>query len=244
MKIDKELMKKILYISSRDADFRLEEFKKYKNLAPDIKHYPFDKMKEIWPEGKFFVFGDVEGLYGDLEGKLVFIFRGTDALWDWIKNFIFIKKAIPYKNSGTNKKIKVHLGFYSSYLQVRDFIHKVIKDERNDRDVIFFGHSKGGALSEFAALDVQYNFGLDVGIFTIGCPAIGNKYFVESFNRRVKDYIRYTIENDPVPLVPPKIFFYEHPGIEHHFGGKNNFFKLSLKNHKWLRYEEKIYNEL
>lgn len=48
-------------------------------------------------------------------------------------------------------------GFWEAYEHVREFIHAILRKElvRNPTTVFFTGHSLGGALATFAALDVQ-----------------------------------------------------------------------------------------
>jgi len=47
-------------------------------------------------------------------------------------------------------------GFWEAYELVREFIHAILRKElaRNPTTVYFTGHSLGGALATFAALDV------------------------------------------------------------------------------------------
>lgn len=48
-------------------------------------------------------------------------------------------------------------GFWDAYLTVRGFVHGVLRHElvRNPTTVFFTGHSLGGALATYAALDVS-----------------------------------------------------------------------------------------
>lgn len=53
----------------------------------------------------------------------------------------------------------VHAGFYEAYTVVRGFLHGVLRAElmKNPTTVIFTGHSLGGALATYAALDFKLN---------------------------------------------------------------------------------------
>jgi len=139
-----------------------------------------------------------------------------------------------HNEKGTNKKIKAHYGFYSSYLLAREFIHNIVKS--TNKEIIFHGHSKGGALATLAALDTQYNFNKDVGIFVAGCPAIGNKCFVDSLIKRLPDYHRYSFGNDIVSVLPPELFFYYHAGPEYHTGPERKWYKMNMNDHHWQNY--------
>ncbi len=50
-------------------------------------------------------------------------------------------------------------GFWEAYLTVRGFVHGVLRHElaKNPTTVFFTGHSLGGALASYAALDVSIN---------------------------------------------------------------------------------------
>lgn len=54
------------------------------------------------------------------------------------------------------QSIYVFSGFWEAYERVREFIHAILRKElsRNPTTVFFTGHSLGGALATFAALDV------------------------------------------------------------------------------------------
>lgn len=51
----------------------------------------------------------------------------------------------------------VHSGFWEAYTVVRGFIHGVLRAElvKNPTTVFFTGHSLGGALASFAAIDFK-----------------------------------------------------------------------------------------
>jgi len=245
MKLSKQFMLKANNISRKDADFRLEEFKKYNNLHPDIANYPTEKMKEIWPDSEFFTFENVEGNFGVMDGKLLFVFRGTDGIIDWIFNFLFwMKKVTPYKDKISNKKIKVHYGFYKNYLSIRNFIHEKVK-ESNLSEVVFHGHSKGAALAALAALDVFVNFPQkNVGSFVLGMPKIGNSYFKESFEKRLVDFIRIEYGSDLIPQIPPSYCGYLHIGNFFHIGPPRRKGIGTHKDHNWNIYFEALTKEL
>jgi len=118
----------------------------------------------------------------EIGSNFIIVFLGSNERKDWFFNFLFRKKEVPYKEKGTNKKIKVHSGFYKSYLVVRDIVHKELKGKRS---VLFLGQSFGSAVATLAALDVQYNFPEihTIENYITGTPRVGNKYFVDSYNK-------------------------------------------------------------
>lgn len=151
--------------------------------------------------------------------NILIIFRGTDSAVNWSNNFLFCKKTIPYGNS--DSKIRVHNGFLKGYKSIR---HKLYTRIPYDTCRIkITGHSLGAALAVLCAVDLQYNFkNADIETFLFGCPRIGNKDFVRSYNKRVFKTLRVTNGNDIVTKLPPAVFGYRHVGINIHTG------KLSL----------------
>jgi predicted lipase len=54
-------------------------------------------------------------------------------------------------------KMNVHSGFWDAYMQARTFVHSTLRRElvKTPTSVFFTGHSLGGALCTFAAIDVS-----------------------------------------------------------------------------------------
>lgn len=51
------------------------------------------------------------------DGLVIVTFRGTDSKRNWINNFCFAKRSVPYDNTDT--EIRVHEGFLRTYKSVR-----------------------------------------------------------------------------------------------------------------------------
>lgn len=138
--------------------------------------------------------------------------------------------------------LKVHIGFYSSYNNtvLRPAITNAVRKARKlhgHSDVIVTGHSMGGALASFCALDLavsaaqevtmgghrmyfpppwslkrlphlQMSFGSNsVHLMTFGQPRVGNAAFASYFAQYVPYTVRMTHERDIVPHLPPYFFF-------------------------------------
>lgn len=202
---------------------------------------------------------NVEGFIGlDYNNGIMYIvFRGSDGLRDWFDNFKFwmknIRRIRPYGNLST--KIRVHTGFYNQYILVRHMIHSFIKHYSDFNKIIVTGHSLGGALATHCSVDLQYNFsGEDIACITFGSPRIGNKYFVESYNRRVQNSYRFVFEHDIVTFVP--FLFLGYRNVEHRYLLKENktfvkkvllsyrYVTKSTDNHFPKKYEDAIKNVL
>jgi hypothetical protein len=171
------------------------------------------------------------------DGILFIFFEGSVDFIDWINDFIFFRKRIPYK--GTNKKIRVHSGFLSSYLLVRDKIQELAKDVT---DIVISGHSLGGAVAHLAGLDIQYNFPeKNLNIVTFAAPRLGTKKFAESFNRRVGD-VTEAFENygDVVPHLPFKLMFFADTVQKTYIGNPKHRRRIKFKNHLASRYLDAV----
>ena len=164
---------------------------------------------------------------------LIISFRGTQQLRDWLTDFNAFHMVFPYGNLDT--KIMVHRGFMIAYLTVRQKIHDLIKSYgKAIGKITCTGHSLGGALAMLCAVDMQYNFRYPVQCYCSGNPMVGNKYFAESYNRRVPNTIRTYMRKDPVPYLPPEWFEresyegYSQAGKGVKIGPRNPFFGLIM----------------
>lgn len=163
--------------------------------------------------------------------KLHIIFRGTDSFKDWITDFQFWKKSIPYKD--VNPEVKVHTGFLNAYKHrgVRDKIHKFIK--KDIEKVTITGHSYGAALATLCAVDLEYNFPKkDYEVYLFGSPRVGNKAFRDSYNKRVFKTFRVNNGNDIVTKIPFGVMGYRHIGIAIDVGLPRIFGAFSFNAHK------------
>ncbi|KAL6896568.1 hypothetical protein ACP4OV_007140 [Aristida adscensionis] len=151
------------------------------------------------------------GVAHDLNAIVVAI-RGTqeNSVQNWIKDLIWKQLDLSYPNM---PNAKVHSGFFSSYnntilrLAITSAVHKARKSY-GDINVIVTGHSMGGAMASFCALDLAINLGSDkVQLMTFGQPRVGNAAFASYFAKYVPDTIRVTHGHDIVPHLPPYISF-------------------------------------
>lgn len=171
---------------------------------------------------------------------MTIVFRGSDSEKDWITNFTFSKKKIPYGNKASD--VRVHKGFLEAYKSplVRNKLHELMC---LDCDTIYItGHSYGAALAVLCALDLQYNFPEKEFYVTLfGCPRVGNEQFSKSYNSRVFNTVRIENGNDIVTKVPPKLFGYRHVGAKIHVGKKEIPFFYSFKDHRQISYYSAMY---
>jgi len=124
----------------------------------------------------------------------------------------------------------VHDGFYSSYQAVQSAIITTVKlliKLNPGLPVTVTGHSLGGALTIFCAVDLVHNKIVSANKTTVinfGQPRVGNLGFANFYNsKRIKTY-RFVNQRDVVPHVPPKIFNFYHIAREFWFQRKTTAF--------------------
>lgn len=114
------------------------------------------------------------------------------------------------------KEVQVHSGFLNAYESVRNRIISLIKlsiDYSDDVEsmekwhVYITGHSLGGALATLLALELSSSCmakdgAISVTMYNFGSPRVGNKWFAEVYNEKVKDSWRVVNHRDIVPSIP------------------------------------------
>lgn len=181
----------------------------------------------------YFQVGHIQGVIVNNEGKDILMIFGSNEILDWLFNFSFrFFKETPYP-SVTRNEIKVHKGFYRSYLKIRDYVLQKFKDHK---ELYIFGQSLGAAVATFATLDLKYNHPeMNIKPIVTGSPKVGNYDFKQSFEKRIHNFISYVNGGDIITTVPPKMFGYVHVG-QRKFIGKKKFLMLSIKDHMVTSY--------
>lgn len=152
---------------------------------------------------------------------IIVAFRGTQehSIQNWIEDLYWKQLDLKYPDM---PDAMVHHGFYYAYhnTTLRPGVINGVqraKELFGDLKIIVLGHSMGGAMASFCALDlrVHHNVG-DVQVMTFGQPRIGNAVFASYYTQVVPNTIRVTHEHDMVPHLPP---YYPHfpRKTYHHF---------------------------
>jgi pimeloyl-ACP methyl ester carboxylesterase len=157
---------------------------------------------------------------------VIVAFRGTYSITNTIADLSTMpQEYIPYPGDDDGgdpdapkcTNCTVHTGFYTSWQHTRidilPHIAKVLK-EFPEYKVTLVGHSLGGAVAAFAALELlNREFTSNLSITTFGEPRIGNDALASYVNARFnlsdnstqpdsKPYRRVTHISDPVPQLP------------------------------------------
>ena len=131
------------------------------------------------------------------QGKpLVVVFRGTDDVTDWLYN-LNAQKAKHHWGC-------VHQGFLGAWFAIK----RQVLAEVEGGEVLFAGHSLGGALATLAAADVP---GQTRAVVTFGSPRVGDAEFVDEYAKTLAGVTRrYHYRFDPVPMVPAYMMGFRH----------------------------------
>eukprot|EP00286_Rhodomonas_abbreviata_P020624 CAMPEP_0181310450 /NCGR_PEP_ID=MMETSP1101-20121128/12592_1 /TAXON_ID=46948 /ORGANISM="Rhodomonas abbreviata, Strain Caron Lab Isolate" /LENGTH=309 /DNA_ID=CAMNT_0023417079 /DNA_START=90 /DNA_END=1019 /DNA_ORIENTATION=- len=147
------------------------------------------------------------------------VFRGTDYLINWIQDLYSYGVDANYPQCNATEEddglgsfdrkpaCKVHSGFFDDWKSVQ---YEVLNATQRamaahpTAQVWVTGHSMGGALAVFCALDVRLKLNVPfVGLYTFGQPRVGNKAFAEFTTRTIPNTMRVTHQDDVVPHLPP-----------------------------------------
>jgi predicted lipase len=173
-------------------------------------------------------------------GDLVFLFRGSSSIQDFLVDARLLKTSAPDLGNG----VAVHSGFYAQYNEIIfDVMASIYSRVRKNQvlyedetitnssippiNVAFIGHSLGGALASLCSLMAKKSLGSKIFVecHTFGSPRVGNSEFAKLFNDLVDKSDRYVNERDIVTM-GPKLFYY-------HVKGE---IKLDSRQNSWIDY--------
>ncbi|KAI8140923.1 lipase [Fennellomyces sp. T-0311] len=149
----------------------------------------------------------------DNEQVIYVVFRGSASLNNWLANMNVI--LTNYRGA---TGARVHAGFWNSYEDVQSRLMSVVRSQHNSNPnykIAVTGHSLGGALAVFHALDLYQNGITNVELFTQGQPRVGNRAFANYVIGTNIPYKRAVNERDVVPHVPGTLSGYIHAGEEY-----------------------------
>lgn len=135
------------------------------------------------------------------KNTLLVAFRGSQEVRDFIQDLKLRKVQFTKRRP----KSQVHRGFNQAYRDVRVRLHKIYATHRKDiKDIIFTGHSLGGALATLASYDFKLDYNGDVVVrcVTLGSPRVGNRWFAKDFSKMIDDNTRIVNGGDPVTQIP------------------------------------------
>lgn len=152
---------------------------------------------------------------------IIVAFRGTQehSIQNWIEDLYWKQLDEKYPEM---PDAMVHHGFYFAYhnTTLRPGVLSAIKSVKElygELDIIVIGHSMGGAIASFCALDLTVTLeAKNVQAMTFGQPRVGNAAFASYYSQLVPNTIRITNNHDIVPHLPPFYPYFEKKTY-HHF---------------------------
>lgn len=110
--------------------------------------------------------------YSSRLDAIVIAFRGTANVQNVAVDLNYDQVSYPSVPGA-----KVHKTFYQSYLKLKNQITKgmaQLNTKYPHKKIYITGHSLGGALALFAAVDLSLNYAV-TAVYTYGQPRIGNQ---------------------------------------------------------------------
>ncbi|GMJ02038.1 hypothetical protein like AT5G18640 [Hibiscus trionum] len=171
------------------------------------------------------------GVAKDLN-SIVIAFRGTQehSIQNWIEDLFWKQLDLNYPGM---PDAMVHHGFYTAYhnTTIRHGILHAVKEAKEfygELDIMVTGHSMGGAMASFCALDLAVNHEANnVQVMTFGQPRVGNAVFASYYAKLVPNTIRVTNDRDIVPHLPPYYTYFPQKTY-HHFPREVWLYNLGL----------------
>ena len=139
--------------------------------------------------------GDLRGFVGRSGETVVVAFRGT-VLTEQKNWKTDLDRGPVQLCAGSN--CQVHRGFRDAYACLQPELEQRIREAGEAKQVVFVGHSLGGALALLAGQDYQDVFEAPL-VVTFGQPRVGNRHLSQEFRGKLYRFIN---DFDPVPHVP------------------------------------------
>jgi hypothetical protein len=130
--------------------------------------------------------------------------EGSDDFKDWINNFRFFKSHDFHK--GFREVLRSGL-----YVKVKDVLNSI----GHKKDLLFCGHSRGGALAQLLAYHYSAEHNRFVSCIIFGSPRVGGENYRRNVARISMRLTNVINPCDPVPKLPLKGFGYHHAGSKY-----------------------------
>ena len=188
---------KKLIIAFRGSDFpHMNDLNTYANdndtkLNDDLENLNVNGIIDLFSKTYELIITEVQNIID----PFITLFRSTVASSKDFLTDINVKK-IDIENDlsiSQASNIKVHNGFYNSYMSVKSQIDNILNELKLEEydEIIITGHSLGGALATICALDLVNNINnLIIHMYNFASPHVGNKDFVKLYNSKVNNSFR------------------------------------------------------
>lgn len=184
-------------------------------------HGPHTKTTTRWVDRRCPI-----GFTATTSNRFFVIFRGTETDYEWMKvNLKFLQKNCDFDRFSEGK---AHAGFLKYYKTVRKTIaQRLAGIDTTGKQIIFSGHSLGGALSTLAAHDAAEESYAGATLYHINfaAPRVFNPKLARYYEELPLVTFRVVNIEDLVPTVPEPVFsglIYQHIGTPLCFSAQYN----------------------
>jgi pimeloyl-ACP methyl ester carboxylesterase len=177
--------------------------------------------------------------------QLIMAISGTVTLTQ-----VYYDLSANLRSYPSSSKCRVHSGFWSMYssFQVRAISEIQANIAKYDvQDLVLVGHSMGGALAYFLAIDLLKMPSKSTPLVTVlsfGCPRVGDQKFVDYWNQTKAEYLsehganslrEFAVRghNDGVPALPPLWMGYRHLSLSPLFFHHNRLYQIPEADHEY-----------
>ena len=190
----------LFYFNMLGIDLNIDSIrdKIRKDLKMSIKNEEIDKLLRVY----FYNFGILKS---SKYKKYVFTFPGTTTFYQLLSEII-LSQQIEFDG---DPDIKVHELFYMIFKNIKNdiFIEEILKDIKTNKDyqIIFTGHSLGGAIATLASYYYSKNklAENEPVLITFGQPRVGNENFARDYMKLISNVYRIERFEDIVSILPP-----------------------------------------
>lgn len=152
--------------------------------------------------------------YERTSNQIFLVYRST-VLTEWrsvMVDFTFDK--VDAVDARGTKHGQVHRGFRDAWVGLEssgvEASLNALMQAHPTAELVFVGHSLGGALATFAAAQVSSRTGKPVLLYTYGSPRLGDRQYGDWFATLPITYYRHVTADDPVPHAPRLLQGYVH----------------------------------
>ncbi|HIA01993.1 MAG TPA: lipase family protein, partial [Myxococcales bacterium] len=118
--------------------------------------------------------------------SIICAFRGTESTRDWLTDANMIRVSMDLDNVPDSERPLAHYGILRQFRSVEEkitnYIEKELDENNHISNIIYTGHSLGGALSAIALMNYSHKYPtLNHKCVTFGSPRVGDERFKERF---------------------------------------------------------------
>lgn len=184
---------------------------------------------------------DAEAVLFDCKDFAIVVWRGSTSVGDWLRNFDIRLTDFTVRNV----EGRVHQGFINhtelGWTKIRDLLMPILEAEP-DKQVVFAGHSLGGASALVSAILFERDMDDDSRtncIITFGQPRCFDETICRHIDRTYKNsnrYWRYTHNNDIIPFIPKRP--YSDAGVNMYITAGGD--KIIVEPNFWFRFRDRV----